>query len=145
VNPRPPSLVISSIVAVVVLGFGVYLAADVAISVFDGNFPYQSERQSCSEYSFDAEAWEDWATIDDEARNVVRCRILIGMTRREVVDLIGRRVRGWRHARRWELSAGAVNDYAGPGDAQALYVRFGADDRVQGTRLRHGGKVDGPD
>jgi hypothetical protein len=70
---------------------------------------------------------------------LVECEALTGLRRDEVTDLIGKP--GGATARRWTFSAGVVNGYMGPGDANYLYVRFApGGERVERAHLLYGGE-----
>lgn len=64
------------------------------------------------------------------ATRAVKCGLLRGMTRREVLSVFeGFRPRD-RMARRWVIAAGLTNAWLGPGDGRYLVVRFGPTGKV---------------
>jgi hypothetical protein len=62
--------------------------------------------------------------LERQAHRAVEQDALIGLTAAEVRAALGKpsRIRRRRHQWSWEL--GMINDFIGPGDAGALYVRF---------------------
>jgi hypothetical protein len=97
---------------------------------------FGGDEPDCDEYAFDAEAWaaRDSDDRDDQAASLSRCDVLIGMTRSEVVELLGEpnNQRG-----RWAYATGLVNDALGPGDGQTLFVSFNPSGRVRTTDLAY--------
>jgi hypothetical protein len=87
-------------------------------------------RTSAAERDFSAARFREAASRDDlegleaEARRAVRAKALIGMSTARVRQQLGPppRVGHRRHLYIWDL--GMIDDFAGPGDAGALYVQF---------------------
>jgi hypothetical protein len=96
----------------------------------------------CGGFRFSPERWrqaidrgggreEDEAVALADA--LVRCRTLDGRTRADVRRLLGRPHRSSPST--WTWSIGWVNDFLGPGDAEALSVRFGGRGRARVTAV----------
>ena len=131
-EPRERRLnILIAILTLALIPLGVLFATGFWNGVWDREVP------DCGDWTFDRASWEDAGTADDEALALVRCDALVGLTQADVEGLLGDRQS--EESRRWTYRAGAVHDSIGPGDAQALYVRFDRRGEVQGAGLRYGG------
>jgi hypothetical protein len=83
-----------------------------------------AERDFSAERFRDAAAKQDLDTLEAEARKAVRARALIGMSTAQVRRQLGPPSRVGRRRQLYIWDLGMINDFAGPGDAGALYVKF---------------------
>jgi hypothetical protein len=106
----------------------------------DGSEQSEAANQSCDR-PFDSKAWFATGPGRDKqqlAKQLARCRYLIGKSKRQVARLIGKppRTEGtttYEHTRRWTYELGE-NELIPP-DAVTLQVVFNADGRVRRAEL----------
>jgi hypothetical protein len=129
------------VIAGIALGALVVIVLGVVTLAFVVREATGPDRIECEGYEFDRAEWIDDAGQDEskerQADALVRCRTLIGMTRKGVRQLLGDNDRraGTSTHRRWWFYTGEVNDFLGPGDALILYVRFDGTGTVKRTSL----------
>lgn len=100
---------------------------------------FRGYEPDCDGYSFDPSEWADDAGDgrEHEAEALAECNALVGLTRKEVVAMLGRQDPEAGGRRMMTFPAGWVNDGIGPGDGQSLYVFLGGGDRVVAARLAY--------
>jgi len=108
------------------------LLAAVGVLVLTWSWPFNAIHPfagvgeiDCDDYHFDGDTWADQGTADEEARALVRCDTLVGLSKIEVESLLGRAGITTHHGTVLSYPAGEVNDSLGPGDGrEALWIRF---------------------
>jgi hypothetical protein len=92
----------------------------------------------CDEFAFDGEKWvtDQGDTRTDLAVGLVECDWLIGKTRREVRDGLGK-PGGGRRARLWQYRLGPIGDMQS--EVFELYVWFDGGGRVGDAQVLHPG------